>query len=222
MALLPIFPLGTVLMPGAMLPLQLFEPRYLAMLRDLMGRPDEERTFGVVAIRLGHEVGENEATEVYDVGCVAVIEQVAAVGDGRFSIVTRGRRRFRMGPLAVTSTPYLCAHTEEMDEGEYDAGVADRLASAVRRSLTDYRDAAPTGVGDTPVADGLSPTDLSYLVADHVRLALEDEQRLLEAPDTVARLLLADRLLRREIGLLRALSAIPVRTGMLPGQFSRN
>lgn len=222
MPLLPIFPLGTVLMPGAVLPLQLFEARYLAMLRDLMGRPDNERRFGVVAIRLGHEVGENEATEVYDVGCVATIEQVAAVGDGRFSVVTRGCGRFRMGPLAVSSTPYLCAHTEAIDEGEHDEQLAARLDATVRRALAAYAALLPVDTGVTGDVDGLDPTELSYAVAARVRLTLDDEQRLLEAPDTVSRLQLASGLLRREIGLLQAISAIPIRAGMLPGRFSRN
>ena len=54
---LPLFPLGMVLLPGARLPLQLFEPRYLALAQALAERDEAERCFGVVLIRKGHEVG---------------------------------------------------------------------------------------------------------------------------------------------------------------------
>ena len=54
---LPLFPLGTVLLPGARLPLVLFEPRYLELARRLAELAEDDRCFGVVLIRKGHEVG---------------------------------------------------------------------------------------------------------------------------------------------------------------------
>ena len=56
-AVIPLFPLGTVLVPGLVLPLHIFEPRYRRLLADLAERPEADRGFGVVAIREGHEVG---------------------------------------------------------------------------------------------------------------------------------------------------------------------
>ncbi|MBX6769559.1 MAG: LON peptidase substrate-binding domain-containing protein, partial [Actinomadura rubrobrunea] len=53
---LPLFPLRTVLFPGLVLPLHLFEERYRRLARDLLER-SEPRRFGVIAIELGHEVG---------------------------------------------------------------------------------------------------------------------------------------------------------------------
>ena len=53
MARLPLFPLGTVLFPGVRLPLQVFEPRYVALLRDLAEMPPAERAFGVVTSTSG-------------------------------------------------------------------------------------------------------------------------------------------------------------------------
>ena len=70
--LLPLFPLGTVLFPGGLLPLHIFEPRYRALMHDLMSEP-EPWSFGVVAIREGHEVGADSLRSLYDVGCNAVI-----------------------------------------------------------------------------------------------------------------------------------------------------
>lgn len=69
MATLPLFPLGTVLMPGAQLPLQIFEPRYVALLRDLLAGQDERSPlFGVVAIREGYEVGDDGVRALHPVG----------------------------------------------------------------------------------------------------------------------------------------------------------
>ena len=57
---MPIFPLGTVLNPGLLLPLHIFEERYRQLVRDLVEQPDDaERRFGVVAIREGREVGSD-------------------------------------------------------------------------------------------------------------------------------------------------------------------
>ena len=67
--LIPLFPLGTPLFPGVVLPLQIFEPRYRRLMRDLMALPeaDERRFFGVVAIRQGWEVEEVAPAEaLYD------------------------------------------------------------------------------------------------------------------------------------------------------------
>jgi uncharacterized protein len=89
MASLPLFPLSTVLMPGARLPLQIFEPRYVALLRDLLSGQDERSPlFGVIAIREGYEVGEDGVKAVHPIGCAALLTQVAVIEDERFLIVS--------------------------------------------------------------------------------------------------------------------------------------
>ena len=65
---LPIFPLGTVLFPGARLPLRIFEPRYRTLIEDVLERTDGAREFGVVAIRSGVEVGGHGVQSLYEVG----------------------------------------------------------------------------------------------------------------------------------------------------------
>ena len=92
---IPLFPLGTVLAPGARLPLQVFEPRYVRLLQDLLTSPQEPR-FGVVAIRHGHEVGPQAARDLHEVGCFARVRRAAAVGDGRFVLIAVGAERFRL------------------------------------------------------------------------------------------------------------------------------
>ena len=89
MAQLPLFPLGTVLVPGATLPLQLFEPRYIELLSDLVNAMDVPE-FGVVAIRQGHEVGADAVRDLHEVGCVARVVQAAPVGDGRYFVLSHG------------------------------------------------------------------------------------------------------------------------------------
>ena len=75
-AALPLFPLGTVLLPGGDLPLTLFEPRYLELLRRLLDQPAADRVFGVIALRRGNEVGPNAALDLHDIGCAARITHV--------------------------------------------------------------------------------------------------------------------------------------------------
>ena len=82
------FPLGTALLPGQPLPLQVFEPRYLAMLRDVVGG---DGRFGAVLIERGSEVGGGDRR--FAVGCAASIEQLRMLPDGRLVLLARGRER---------------------------------------------------------------------------------------------------------------------------------
>src|SRR3954469_20745398 len=96
--LIPLFPLGTPLFPGVVLPLQIFEPRYRRLMRDLMALPeaDERRFFGVVAIRQGWEVEQiAPAAALYDIGCTARLQRGVPQADGGFRLVTGGGPRGR-------------------------------------------------------------------------------------------------------------------------------
>jgi uncharacterized protein len=207
---IPLFPLGTVLYPGLLLPLHIFEDRYRVLVRDLVERPDEAgpRFFGVVAIRVGHEVGEGGVTSLHEVGCSAELRGVEAYEDGRFDIVTSGARRFRV--LAVDSTlPYLQGEVEWLEEPAGEAPGA--IAKTVLRQFRSYRDAL-LATQDLAEADEDLPVDaevLSYLVAATMVLDLADQQSLLAAPDTSTRLLLELGLLRRESAILRTLPSLP-------------
>ncbi|GAA4342367.1 hypothetical protein GCM10023178_55520 [Actinomadura luteofluorescens] len=87
-----------MLFPGLVLPLHLFEDRYRRLVADLLEQP-EPRGFGVVGIELGHEVGENAAHRLAEVGCVAELREVTPHPDGRYDIVAVGTRRFRVKEL---------------------------------------------------------------------------------------------------------------------------
>ena len=121
MDLIPLFPLGTPLFPGVVLPLHVFEPRYRRLVRDLLDRPEGAgRCFGVVAIRQGWEVEHvAPAAALYDIGCTARLQRVQPQPDGGFRIVTVGGERFRLLDVVVgDDPPYLQAQVEWLAEEE--------------------------------------------------------------------------------------------------------
>jgi uncharacterized protein len=132
--LIPLFPLGTPLFPGTVLPLQIFEPRYRRLMRDLLNLPEagDRRFFGVVAIRQGWEVERVAPAEaLYDVGCTARVQAVRPQADGGFRIVTVGGERFRLLDVVVAEDPpYLQGEVEwlaDEEAAEEAAGDADGL-----------------------------------------------------------------------------------------------
>ncbi|MEI8240684.1 MAG: LON peptidase substrate-binding domain-containing protein, partial [Actinomycetota bacterium] len=86
---MPMFPLGSVLMPGRLLTLHVFEPRYLALVHACLDA--EAHEFGVVLIERGNEVGGGE--QRLDVGTVARMMEVAQTDDGRYAVLAIGTRR---------------------------------------------------------------------------------------------------------------------------------
>ncbi|HET6391211.1 MAG TPA: LON peptidase substrate-binding domain-containing protein [Blastococcus sp.] len=132
--LIPLFPLGTPLFPGIVLPLQIFEPRYRRLMRDLLNHPEsgDRRFFGVVAIRQGWEVERIAPAEaLYDIGCSARVQAVRREPDGGFRIVTVGGERFRLLEVVVgDDPPYLQARVEWLSDeeaAEEAAGDSDGL-----------------------------------------------------------------------------------------------
>ena len=150
--LIPLFPLGTPLFPGVVLPLQIFEPRYRRLVRDLTAIPgsSDRRRFGVVAIRQGWEVEHvAPAAALYDVGCTARLHTVRPQPDGGFRIVTVGGDRFRLLDVVVgDDPPYLQGEVEWLaaEEAAGDSeclgepgartGAEDVAASVARGSMT--------------------------------------------------------------------------------------
>ncbi|NEM07908.1 LON peptidase substrate-binding domain-containing protein [Geodermatophilus normandii] len=128
--LIPLFPLGSPLFPGVVLPLQVFEPRYRVLVQDLLALPEDgdRRFFGVVAIRQGWEVERVAPAEaLYDVGCTARVQVVRPQPDGGFRLVTVGGDRFRLldvlvgdaaGEDAGSAPPYLRAEVEWLADEE--------------------------------------------------------------------------------------------------------
>ncbi len=209
--MIALFPLGSVLVPGLVLPLHVFEPRYRRLVSDLLERPDDQQAFGVVAIREGREVGVDGVTALHEVGTLAVLREVSAYPDGRSDVVTDGGARFRLLRLVDEGTPYHCAEVEWLaeDDGEPDAPL---LAAEVVRRFDAYREAVARA-GAVEAAQMLEmppdPRVLSYLVAAAMVLDLRDRQFLLEAVTTSERLRAELRLLARETVLMRELPSLP-------------
>jgi Lon protease-like protein len=214
-ATLPLFPLGTVLFPGLVLPLHVFEPRYRALVRHLMELPDgTPRVFGVVAIKQGTAVGESPVT-LYDVGCTAELRQVTAHPDGRYNIVTVGRRRFRLASISADDAPYVTAQVEFMPEQPGDDALADRLVPGVQALFQRYLHLVRMDEEELGEQLPDDPTVLSHVIAATAQLTLDDRQRLLAAPDPAARLSAERVLLSREVALLGQVRAVPVQLDAL-------
>ncbi|MEJ5944500.1 LON peptidase substrate-binding domain-containing protein [Pseudokineococcus basanitobsidens] len=206
---LPLFPLPTVLVPGLVLPLTAFEPRYRALCRHLLEQPEERRVFGVVALRPGRDVREG-AGALHAVGCTAVVRELSPLDDGRFELVTSGALRFRLHEVDGTAgTPWATGLVSPMEDPEGDPGRAAALALRVATAFATYR--ARLGGSDEPVGV-TSPRVLSYLVTAGMVLALPERQALLELPDAVSRLEAAQHLLAREEVLVDATRALPQTT----------
>jgi Lon protease-like protein len=207
---LPLFPLGSVLFPGLLLPLHVFEERYRTLVSELLEQPAERQRFGVLAIRQGREVGADGVTALHEVGCVARVRRVQPYADGRFDLVATGAERFRLERL-VDGRPYLTGEVELLPDELGPADEAALLDRAVRAAFRLYLTALATAQGEEleqpELPDG--PLVLSHLVAATVLVDLEDRQALLAQPDGVSRLKAELALLRRETTLLRTLTAAP-------------
>jgi Lon protease-like protein len=188
---LAMFPLGTVLFPGAVLPLHVFEPRYRTLVqRCLAGEPE----FGVVLIERGHEVGGGDVRT--SVGTVARLVEVAELPDGRYAIVTVGTRRIRVTAW-LDDDPHPRAEVEDWPDdpspGDLDETFHD-VVTTLRRVLAlsaELGRPAPPATIDLPS----EPTLGVYHAAAAAPLGPHDRQRLLAAPGPDQRLNLLGELL---------------------------
>lgn len=206
---LPLFPLGTVLYPGLVLPLHIFEERYRELVRDLLAGP-EPRQFGVVAIREGRETGIAGVRALHEVGCIATLRQVEEEDDGRYNLVTVGADRFRLLRLD-DSRAYLQAEVDLLTDEAGDEATADLAVTAVQEAFLNYLEAltqrGATRINVPELPD--EPVLLSYVVAASMVVDLPDKQALLAEPDAVGRLVAERALLVKETTLLHALTSMP-------------
>jgi Lon protease-like protein len=208
---LALFPLNTPLVPGLVLPLHIFEPRYRELVSELLAVPDEDaREFGIVAIRDGGDVLRDGMDALYPIGTATVLREAESLPDGRYDIVTCGTRRFRIADVDM-SRPLLRAMVEFLPEDEAPADAL--LAIDVARRFRDYRAALAGQVDEHDDADGdgipADPTVLSYLITAAMILPQHERQALLSAATTATRLTLARTLLNRETGLITQLGSVP-------------
>ncbi|MBI1395665.1 MAG: peptidase S16 [Betaproteobacteria bacterium] len=186
---IPIFPLQTVLFPGGVLPLRIFEQRYLEMTKACLR---DNSAFGVCLISEGSEVGE-PALPV-DVGCLARISEWEMPQLGIFNLVTRGEERFRLLSTQTRPDGLLTGEIIPL-EPEPHAGVGPQHATCVEvlEQLVDK-------LGESyfpqphPFDDA---TWVGYRLAELLPLDLLEKQRMLVSNDALARLDRVLQLLRR-------------------------
>ena len=220
-----LFPLNTILVPGLVLPLHIFEPRYRLMVQELLEIPDEEeREFGVVAIRDGHDVTTMGIDALHPIGISAVMREVAPSEGGRYDIVTTGARRFTVTALD-TSSPLLSAEVEWLPEPvPVESAELSLLTKSTLSEFAAYR-AALSGElnSDVSIFEELpkDPVVVGYLLTAAILLPTDERQALLAAETAESRLELVRTLLRRETSLIQHFGALPA-IDLLTDNFSSN
>jgi Lon protease-like protein len=129
---IPLFPLKTVLFPGAELPLLVFEERYQTMTRELL---EQGGVFGVVLIKHGNEIGGSAVP--HDYGTTAHIESAEETGRGRIRLHTRGVHRFRL-IRSLPPRPYPFGEVEILDDDEELGPPGLRAMETVRAMFPNY------------------------------------------------------------------------------------
>ena len=173
-----IFPLNTVLFPGGMLPLKVFEQRYIEMTKACLR---DNRPFGVCLIREGREVGTAAVPE--PVGCLAVIEQWDMPQLGVFQLVTRGAGRFRIREMRVAPNHLISAAVEPIPPDDA-AGEVDPLCREVLQAIIDK-----VGAECFPAPARLDDASwVGYRLAEVSPLDARVKQELLELTNAARRL----------------------------------
>ena len=209
MTTVPLFPLNTVVFPGVVTPLHIFEERYRALVRELSGIESVfDRVFGILAIREGYEVGDHGMQSAHRVGTLVQLTEVDAYEDGRFDIEVIGRQRLRVVE-SDNSGPFLRGEVELLpDTDEPEAAAEAELALATfetyRKRLSELR-GGPVLAGELPS----DPAYLSYALASTCLLTLPQRQALLEADTSQLRLGMLRRTLHEEMRAMRALPSLP-------------
>lgn len=174
------FPLGLVLMPGMVLPLRLFEDRYLQMYAEIV---DDDREFGVVLIERGVESRDDNPT--FEVGCIARMLGSGLNDDGTVAVVSVGTTRIRVDEW-LESSPYPRARVTEIQDGPLTESGMQDLDSAADRLPDLLAKAAELNPEVDPSAPELSeePVLAIYQLAQLAGLQALDLQKVLEAGST--------------------------------------
>jgi Lon protease-like protein len=143
---IPLFPLHTVLCPGIVLPLHVFEERYRALTRHCL---DTGAPFGVVLIRDGREVGAGRALALAGVGAMVEIREAGRYPDGRYDLLAAATGRFAIDAVDPAREPYLVADVTPLEDEVGDEARAERLAAAAIRRFVRYLELMRARDGET-------------------------------------------------------------------------
>ncbi len=195
------FPLESVLVPGMVLPLHVFEERYRALVRDCLAG---DREFGVVLIERGSEVGGGDVRSA--VGTIAEIAQASELDDGRWAMVAVGTRRVRVQRW-LDDAPYPRAEVEDWPDASPTSGepldeVYRTQVALLRRVLAMTAELGRPAVATAQVAEEALAG--SYHLTVLAPIGPLDRQRLLAAEGPGDRLARLATLLAEEAADLEA------------------
>lgn len=189
------FPLGSPLLPGAALPLHVFEPRYRALARRCTGN---DEPFGVVMIERGSEVGGGDVRA--DTGCLATIAQYRELPDGRWVMLAAGDRRIRVVEW-LEDDPYPRALTALWPDDPAEIPTQERTAIVARLRRLRARASEVGAMGATAAESAaiddqlaqlavaqLGASAWSFQLATLVPAGPFDRHSMLCAPDPAGRL----------------------------------
>ena len=185
---LPLFPLGTVLFPGGILPLRIFEPRYLDMIANCMR---ESSTFGVVLLRRGGEVMKDSHTsevEFHDVGTEARVFDFSQTEKGILAVVASGERRFVVERVKSASDGLIIGHVSFFAD-ECDSEITEEHGELLKVLIELMKH--PLVQELKLDVDLTKAQSVSYRLSDLLPVAPEEKQKLLEirsAEDRLSRL----------------------------------
>ncbi len=178
---IPLFPLPeVVLLPGTLLPLHIFEPRYRAMVADAL---EADRTIGMAMLKPGAEEG-GEAPAIHRIGTAGEIVESEALADGRYNILLEARFRFRVLEERAPD-PYRVASVEEIQTVPFpEAGEGERIVASATALYGEVARAL-----DLPPLPGeqISPERLASEMALRLRYAPPELQALLETDSLASR-----------------------------------
>ena len=185
------FPLGTALLPGAVLPLHVFEPRYRQMVHDILADGIDAPEFGVVMIERGREVGGGDTRT--RVGTVARVADMRAMPDGRYALVAVGAERLRVNAW-LPDDPYPLADIDlwpDEDRGIVDLDDVAHAIEQMHQRVRELNEAVRalgelTPPPDTEIAD--DPHLALYHLGSLAPLGPADRQRMLDAATLAERL----------------------------------
>ena len=184
MTVLAMFPLASVLFPGMPLRLQVFEPRYRALMADCIRRAErgEPAELGVVLIERGPEVGGGD--QRFDLGTVARLTQVTHMPDGRYATVAVGTRRVAVRSW-LPDDPYPRAEVDDLDDLRFDpaidAALLERADEQVRRCLAAKQELGEPAHLPTVELDD-DPATAAWQLAAIAPLSELDRLALLRSP----------------------------------------
>jgi Lon protease-like protein len=169
---IPLFPLNVVLMPGAPLPLHIFEERYKQMVNECL---ESESEFGMV---LADESGTRK------VGCTArIVELVERYEDGRMLILVEGARRFRLNSI-LAGKPYYVGDVEYLEEEpEEEVTVLAEECIALLERVVEAATEGSVGIEIQPPY-----RNISFAIAGRIEFDLEARQQILELTSEKERL----------------------------------